>query len=197
MDFFSFCLGHVEHVTVLIGISANGKAVAGVMHQPFFSNSKDTIDYCGRTMWGVVGLGSFGITRVEATPGRRIIVTTKSHSTQLVQDTIAAMQADEVVKTGGCGYKVLQLIEGHADAYVFATPGTKKWDTCAPEAILNASGGALTDILNKNINYGNTEPKYFMNWTGILATNGFHESFADKVPESIKKNLMDILQSKM
>ena len=35
-------------------------------------------------------------------------------------------------------------MEGKAHAYVFATPGCKKWDTAAPEAIINAAGGHLT-----------------------------------------------------
>ena len=36
------------------------------------------------------------------------------------------------------------ILEGTADAYVFPSNGTKKWDTCAPEAILLAIGGKLT-----------------------------------------------------
>ena len=42
--------------------------------------------------------------------------------------------------------QVMLLIEGKAHAYVFPSPGCKKWDTCAPEAILHAMGGLLTDI---------------------------------------------------
>ena len=41
---------------------------------------------------------------------------------------------------------MLRVIEGDAHAYVFASPGTKKWDTCAPEAVLVAMGGALTGL---------------------------------------------------
>lgn len=37
--------------------------------------------------------------------------------------------------------QIIQLLEGKASAYVFASPGCKKWDTCAPEAILRAVGG--------------------------------------------------------
>lgn len=37
--------------------------------------------------------------------------------------------------------QVIQLVEGRASAYVFASLGCKKWDTCAPEAILTAVGG--------------------------------------------------------
>lgn len=42
--------------------------------------------------------------------------------------------------------QVLKLIEGEAHAYIFASPGCKKWDTCGPEAILHSLGGKLTDV---------------------------------------------------
>lgn len=34
---------------------------------------------------------------------------------------------------------MLKVLEGAA-AYVFASPGCKKWDTAAPQAILEAAG---------------------------------------------------------
>ena len=51
-----------------------------------------------------------------------------------------------MLKVGGSGHKVLLLIEGKAHAYVFPSPGCKKWDTCAPEAILHALGGKVSEI---------------------------------------------------
>lgn len=36
------------------------------------------------------------------------------------------------------------MLEGSA-AYVFASPGCKKWDTCAVEAVLAAAGEFLGD----------------------------------------------------
>ena len=50
-----YAQGFVEHVTVLIGIAVDGAAVAGVVHQPFY---KDADDKEGRTVWGIVGLGT-------------------------------------------------------------------------------------------------------------------------------------------
>ena len=41
---------------------------------------------------------------------------------------------------------MLLVLEGGAHAYVFASPGCKKWDICAPEAVLTAAGGKLTDL---------------------------------------------------
>lgn len=41
-------------MTVLIGIAYKGRAVAGVIHQPFFGDK-------GRTIWGIQGVGTFGV----------------------------------------------------------------------------------------------------------------------------------------
>ena len=43
--------------------------------------------------------------------------------------------------------QIIQLVEGKASAYVFASIGCKKWDTCAPEAILHAVGGKFSHFL--------------------------------------------------
>lgn len=50
------------------------------------------------------------------------------------------------------------LMEGKAHVYVFASPGCKKWDTCAPQAILEAAGGILTDMQGDPIPYHATVP---------------------------------------
>lgn len=181
-----FTEGHLDHVTVLIGISALGKSVAGVIHQPFYNYQQSECSP-GRTIWGMTGLNAFGITRADHIPGRRIVTTTKSHSNKAVIEAVQAVQPTEVVRTGGAGYKVLQVIEGMADAYVFASPGCKKWDTCAPEAILRALGGTLTDILGNDIRYDDV--KALKNLTGVLATKCEHQTYVDKIPESVKEQM--------
>ncbi|CDQ74164.1 unnamed protein product [Oncorhynchus mykiss] len=110
--------------TVLIGISYGGKAIAGVINQPFFNYQlgTETAD-----MWGMPGLGAFGFELQEVPDGRRIVTMTRSQSNKLVTDTVDAM--------------IVKLVEGKASACVFASLGTKKWGTCAPEAILHALGG--------------------------------------------------------
>lgn len=74
---------------------------------------------------------------------QKIVVTTRSHPTQLVNDALNILKsrglADDIERVGGAGFKVLRCLEGAA-AYVFASPGCKKWDTAAPEAVLNAAG---------------------------------------------------------
>lgn len=177
-------------MTVLIGISMNGKPIAGVIHQPFYGFEKEPqASELGRTMWGVRGLGTFGFTHVPPPAGRRVITTTRSHSNTTVIKTIEAMKPDKILKAGGAGYKVLLLLEGTADAYVFASPGCKRWDTCACEAILEAVGGTLTDVCGEHIEYDGHADSY-VNKTGVLGSLKDHGFYVDMIPESIKTSLL-------
>ncbi|XP_069089974.1 3'(2'),5'-bisphosphate nucleotidase 1 isoform X2 [Pleurodeles waltl] len=180
--------GLLDHVTVLIGIAYGGKAIAGVINQPYYNYEAGDSAVLGRTIWGVLGLGSFGFQLKEVPDGKHIITTTRSHSSKLVNDCIAAMNPDKVVRVGGAGNKIIQLIEGQASAYVFASPGCKKWDTCAPEAILHAVGGKLTDIHGNAFRY-DKEVKH-MNSAGVLATLRNYEYYVKRVPEAVKEALV-------
>ena len=60
----------------------------------------------GRTMWGVLGLGTFGIEVKEVPGDRRIVTTTRSHSNKVVTDCVDAMEPHEVIRVGGAGNKV-------------------------------------------------------------------------------------------
>lgn len=57
-------------------------------------------------MWGIVGVGCFGCEHKDLADGKRVITTTRSHGTEAVQETIDAMQPDEVLRVGGAGHKV-------------------------------------------------------------------------------------------
>jgi 3'(2'), 5'-bisphosphate nucleotidase len=182
--------GLLDHVTVLIGIAVNGEAVAGVINQPYFNYlSKEPGAKLGRTIWGLVGLGAFGFDQKLADPSQRIVVTTRSHETEAVRNAIAACEPTEVLRVGGAGHKVLLLIEGKAHAYIFASPGCKKWDTCAPEAVLHAVGGTLTDVHGSRYGYSTTVPH--RNSGGVLATAGgqSHSWYLAKIPDEVKTSL--------
>ncbi|XP_013117481.1 3'(2'),5'-bisphosphate nucleotidase 1 [Stomoxys calcitrans] len=157
--------GFLDHVTVLIGIAVRNSAVAGIIHQPYFKNPGGEL---GRTIWGLKGLGTGGFIPNEPPKETFIITTTRSHSNTIVQAALEALSPTEIIKVGGAGYKVLLLLEGRAHAYVFASPGCKKWDTCAPEAVLEAQGGKLTDILGYHYSYA-TDVDY-PNKKGVIAT---------------------------
>lgn len=178
--------GFLEHVTVLIGVSTGGVAIGGIIHQPFFKNGNAQT---GRTIWGLKGLGCGGFTPIDPPADRFIVTTTRSHCTDLVTSTLNALNPNEILRVGGAGYKVLQLLEGKAHAYVFASPGCKKWDTCAPEAVLEAYGGVLTDISGHHYTYD--KDVAFPNLGGVLGTakGTNHQSVVNKIPNELKDKL--------
>ncbi|XP_001630227.2 3'(2'),5'-bisphosphate nucleotidase 1 [Nematostella vectensis] len=184
-----FTEGLLHHATVLIGVSYEGRPVAGVIHQPFFGhNSSSDLSKLGRTLWGINGLGAFGFKTKPIPDGRRIITTTRSHLTQDVTDAIAAMKPESVLKVGGSGYKVLLLLDGDADGYIFASPGTKMWDTCACQAILEAVGGKLTDICGNEVVY-DFDAESYLNRLGVVAALREHEWYIEMIPDTVRDGL--------
>lgn len=80
-------------------------------------------------------------------------------------------------------------MEGKAHAYVFASKGCKKWDTCAPEAVLHAIGGTLTDFYGEK--YAYHAETICPNLRGVLATapGEAHQWYLNHIPEEVKQNL--------
>lgn len=184
-----YARGYVEHVTVLIGVAYKDEAIGGIIHQPFFAAPNGDGQQLGRTIWGVRGLGAGGFSTEGALPLRDgfVVTTTRSHCTDLVRWALDALHPREILRVGGAGYKVLQLLEGKAHAYVFASPGCKKWDTCAPEAVLAAHGGRLTSIGGKAYRYG--ADVGHPNLGGVLATapGVDHEALVATLPDALKE----------
>lgn len=171
-----FTEGIKSAVTTLIGICWKGRPIAGIIGRPF----SDQI------VWGIVGLGAFGfrhdIRLQNRDHNRRIICTSRAHFNPSMRGYICACNPSGFKRAGGCGGKVLMVIEGDADAYVFPSLGTKKWDTAAPEAILLSLGGRLTKPDGSLYNY---EPVVGipMNVEGFVATvfdKSYHDSYLEQ-----------------
>jgi len=189
-----------KEVTVLIGIAWKGKPIAGVVNQPFFEKDQSL----GRYLWGIVGLGAYDSYKgklVNPTIGldkerKKKIVTTRSHITELLRRDLNNIPNSETIHAGGAGYKVLHVIEGLADCYIYPRNGTKRWDTCAPEAILRSMNGTLTDAFGNDYCYANNnlnDMKTIENCYGLIATceesTSYYSSYlSDELKEQVKKD---------
>lgn len=188
-----FVNGLIEHVTVLIGISVAGRSVAGVIHQPFFKNTPNETISTGRTIWGLLGLGCFGITSKPLPNDKLIVTTTASHGNKNIEESLEALKPDEVLKVGGAGHKVLLVIEGRAHSYVFTSNGCKRWDTSAPEAVLRSLGGQLTDVFGNEIEYSYRKDNDYQNYFGIIASIDpqTHTKVVANIPNQVKVRLTE------
>lgn len=91
---------------MLVGIAVKGKAVAGVIHQPYYNYLSSKDKNLGRTIWGLVGYGVGGFEPKDPPPGTLTLVTTRSHSNETVQRALDALKPDTIVRVGGAGHKV-------------------------------------------------------------------------------------------
>ena len=61
---------------------------------------------------------------------------------------------------GSIGCKIASIVRGDSDIYIcLSLPGKsspKDWDFAAPESILKAAGGAITNLDNQELSYGKT-----------------------------------------
>jgi len=178
-----YTLGEVEAVTVLLGVSVRGRAVGGVVHVPFSQPPQ--------TWWGMVGLGAFlwaDSAAIPAVPANRtIIATSRSHLTPSLQQQLAQLAPDKVIYVGGAGHKSLLVIKGIADVYFFPQQGTKRWDTCAVDALLHAADFQMTDAFGEAIDYSVPSDRNFENEKGVIASRHNHSRFllakdAQRVP---------------
>ena len=118
------------------------------------------------------------------------IVTSKNHRNKKLKDLIEKINFKKTIVMGSIGCKVASIIRGDSDIYIaLSLPGKnapKDWDFAAPEAILKAAGGSITNIDNEDLVYGTVDLKH----SGIIiASNNKqnHKRICSKVREIIEE----------
>ena len=119
-----------------------------------------------------------------------VLVTSKNHNNDTLRNLIKKIKFNQVIIMGSIGCKIASIIRGENDLYIcLSLPGKsspKDWDFAAPEAILKAAGGAITDIDNRELTYGKDN---FEQRGIIVASNDKHlqERICLEIKEIIKK----------
>ncbi|MCC6745965.1 MAG: 3'(2'),5'-bisphosphate nucleotidase CysQ [Acidobacteria bacterium] len=167
--------------SVMIGLAIDGIAKVGAVYQP----TRD------RLFYGTVGTGAFVIqdgtepvhlevSDITDTSAMSVAVS-RSHRSPEIDAVRSALGIEREVRSGSVGLKVGLICERHCDLYIHPSPQTKQWDSCAPEAILAAAGGRMTDLRGNPFVYNRTD---LYNRHGILATNGrVHDRILERVAE--------------
>jgi 3'(2'), 5'-bisphosphate nucleotidase len=162
--------------SVMIGLVVAGVPVLGVVHQPtlhrtfFATPDGGFVDHLGvRT--------ALAVSTVRAAAAARLVASA-SHRSDDIDRVKSTLGIDDEQNVGSVGVKLALIAMGLRDLYVNPWPKTKAWDTCAPEAILVAAGGRLTDLFGTPIGYTGAlnHPR------GLVASNGLvHDEVVAKI----------------
>ena len=158
---------HNGQFVVMIGLAVDGEAVLGVVYQP----TEDVL------WWGADGraYGEHVGSVSPLTPSRRgdpregRIVVSRSHRSATVSKVASALGIAGEEPLGSVGLKVARVASGAADVYLSMSTSTREWDACAPEALLRAAGGRMTDVTGDPLRYNKED---LSTPRGLLATNG-------------------------
>ena len=119
------------------------------------------------------------------------IVTSKNHRNPTLNTLINKVGFSKVKIMGSIGCKIASIIRGECDIYIsLSLPGEsspKDWDFAAPEAILRAAGGAITNLDNKELSYGGSN---YQQGGIIIASNNrhTHKEICLEIKEIIMQN---------
>jgi len=158
---------------VMIGLTIDHQPALGVVYQPL----GDRMYWAAPEAAGPSAAWAFpgpdgGAMRMSVSDVRDTtqvrLVASASHRTQTIDEIKSALGIANELNIGSVGLKLALISIGERDLYVNPSAKSKLWDTCAPQAILDAAGGVLTDARGNPVRY-DTPDLHCRN--GLVASN--------------------------
>jgi 3'(2'), 5'-bisphosphate nucleotidase len=169
---------------VMIGLCIDAQPVVGVIFQPIggnlFVGSPD----------GAYRVDEAGVRKelrcsTVSDPAQARLVASKSHRTPEIDQVKSVLGISNEMNIGSVGLKLGLIALDERDLYVNPSSHSKAWDTCAPQALLEAAGGKMTDLAGAPLHYDRAE---LANDNGLVASNGpLHAPVLEKIVPLFKK----------
>lgn len=158
----------IPEYAVMIGLAVEGRAELGVVVMP--ATGELVAGRVGGAAFAEDAAGARRAIHVSAVsdPRQATVVTSRSHRPPLLDPLIEQLGVEKIVPCGSVGVKVARIVLGQADLYVHDGGGAKRWDSCAPEAVLRAAGGRFTDLEGNDVDYASA---VLLLESGIIAGN--------------------------
>lgn len=152
-----------------IGLVRNHRAVMGIVAIPL----------TGEIFYAYAGRGAFVVSDTDPRPRRiqvsdriadLVAVASPFHTTPLEDEVYKADPRVKGVLKVGSAIKSCLVAEGKADVSLKLGPGTKEWDTCAPQVVVTEAGGFFLTPAWTEMLYNKPDVQ---NHTGYCLANRF------------------------
>lgn len=165
-----FVNGNLGAVCTLIGVCVRGRPVSGVISLPFAPDAPVLVAYLGATPDSsyVRGLPSVPLLTARDENDGGVVLAISKGATGVVANVQRAVDPSRVLEIGGAANKILRIATGEADV-VILNMITSLWDTAAPEALVIACGGYVTDMFGVRLSHAAGAP--LGNRYGVVATS--------------------------
>jgi 3'(2'), 5'-bisphosphate nucleotidase len=185
---------------IAMGLYYEGKPQFGCMAAPAFPDaqggaSRTVIAYGGQGMgarWiegDEMGAQRIHVSDVQETKRLRLVGSRAHDNADICARFMERTGATRFLRLDSQA-KYLMLASGQADLYLRGThPGFGvgfPWDHCAGQAILEASGGRVTDVAGRPLNYLQPRTQTIKDAAGLVASNGpCHEAVLEVVKDFV------------
>lgn len=146
----------IDYVTVMFCIVDKGVPRAGIIHK-VFSNQTTSSFY-----------QSLSLKRFKKDGNQNRVIVSRSHAGTVKSIIDEKLDNAKIITAAGSGFKTVELVKNGADVYLHSTL-IKRWDICAPDAILRNLGGKLTRLDGEKVDYTDMNTKANV-VDGILAS---------------------------
>jgi 3'(2'), 5'-bisphosphate nucleotidase len=172
MDGTKQFIERIGEFAVMIGLAINGKPELGVVFNPVTNKMYYATKGIGAYLEEPLTTKRLHVSTITDST-KMIAAMSRSHHSPKVDSIKARLGITQEVQSGSVGLKVGLLAEARAHLYLHLGAKTNQWDTCAPQAIIEAAGGVMTDRDGQPLHYNVTEIR---NLNGVVASNGvMHE----------------------
>ncbi len=166
--------------SVMIGLCKNGNPRLGVVYAP----EQDLLYYAkkdeGAFMKKNNNISKLSVSNISRIEDSKIIIRFVQEEKRDTDLMVNALPTMSQIKSSSVGIVLGLICQAKAEIHIFTNKRGSKWDTCAPQIILEESGGKITDWNGNSLNYKQKN----LRWKNLfVATNSLvHE----KVIEHIK-----------
>jgi len=154
--------------SVMIGLTVAHQPALGVVYQPEGGRLFSAAPEDGGRPVARFGDAVLRVSDVRDASAIRLVASA-SHRTAAIDEVKNALGISNEINIGSVGLKLALIALGERDLYVNPNAKCKLWDVCAPQAILHAAGGLLTDAFGAPIRYDDAD---LACRRGLVASNG-------------------------
>ncbi|MBS3170614.1 3'(2'),5'-bisphosphate nucleotidase CysQ [Candidatus Woesearchaeota archaeon] len=173
--------------SIMIGLCENGKPILGVVYAP----AKNLLYFSQKGQGSYVRIdGKDHKLKVSKTKYLKdaAMVTRIPHGEKREEDKIEEIFiVKKKIPESSVGIKLGLIASHEADFHINTNFRANKWDTCAPQIILEEAGGKVTDLYGNSLSYTQSDNKWLKSF--VASNKVLHEDIIKKIKESYLKKL--------
>lgn len=166
--------------SVMIGLCEDGKPTLGVVYAP----SRNLLYYAekgkGAYMEQKGKHSKLKVSEIKELSESRLVIRIK-HGEERESDKFTnSLEVKEKIPESSVGLKLGKIALGEAELQIGSNFRASKWDTCAPQIILEEAGGIMTDFKGNKLDY----KQKALNWDPLyVAANckTIHQEIIEKL----------------